>query len=155
MSKLLLEFPYILLRGNTIGFDLELEKFIHAQDRKGCIEFIQGILAGKKFIDKYGDVFKVQNIREREELKKILMGNFTFNRIMQKLGISTHKLFHMPLGSFKEYHESMVAGPGGVFGNTGGEYAPGDARVPKVLGAIQTRPAFNKKLKKKKRGFDM
>ena len=63
--------------------------------------------------------------------------------------------------SFFEYYlaETMVSGDGGVFGDTANisqssdAYAPGDARVPKALGAIQRRPGLAKKKRKKKNGY--
>ena len=78
---------------------------------------------------------------------------------MQKLGISTHKLFQIPLNSFKQYHETaMLAGPGGVFGTSSGSYADGDARVPKILGSMQRRnriPTFFKKKGKKTKSLQL
>jgi len=50
--------------------------------------------------------------------------------------------------------DGNVAGPGGALGTwtssqfSGDFYAPGDSRIPKVLGAVQRR---NKKKKRKKK----
>lgn len=63
--------------------------------------------------------------------------------------------------SFFEYYlaETMVSGDGGVFGDTvdiqqsSDAYAPGDARVPKVIGPIQRRAGLAKKKRKKKNGY--
>jgi hypothetical protein len=72
---------------------------------------------------------------------------------------------------FKMLKESMTAGAGGVFGDgpsghavysppdtidSGDTYAPGDARVPKVLGKgkVQTRKGSTGKKKKKKKETD-
>lgn len=60
--------------------------------------------------------------------------------------------------SFFEFYlaETMSAGDGGAFGNTvnisqsSDAYAPNDARVPKVLGAVQRRVGLSKKKRKKK-----
>jgi hypothetical protein len=57
--------------------------------------------------------------------------------------------------------EDMIAGPGGAFGDLGGEehggdvgnsdwYAPGDARVPKIIGAKEKHKKSCKKHKKGK-----
>ena len=58
----------------------------------------------------------------------------------------------------KEEDDSSYAGgalgPAAAAGNTQGDfYAPGDFRIPKVLGAIQTRrgPIGGKKRRKKKK----
>lgn len=63
----------------------------------------------------------------------------------------------------KVLEEAMTAGAGGALGpNAGGNfapnastsgdtYAPGDARVPKVLGKVQSRLASPKKKKRKKK----
>ena len=71
-------------------------------------------------------------------------------------------------GRFAKYFkkvlaEAMTAGAGGALGpNAGGNfapnaststdsYAPGDARVPKALGKVQSRLVSTKKKKKKKK----
>ena len=71
-------------------------------------------------------------------------------------------------GRFAKYfkkvlEEAMTAGAGGALGpNAGGNFAPnastssdsyaqGDARVPKVLGKVQSRLVSTKKKKKKKK----
>ena len=62
----------------------------------------------------------------------------------------------------KMLEEEMTAGAGGALGsgssynppgdvNSGDTYAPGDARLPKALGAVQTRKGTAGKKKKKKR----
>lgn len=63
----------------------------------------------------------------------------------------------------KVLEEAMTAGAGGALGpNAGGNFAPnastsgdtyepGDARVPKVLGKVQSRLASPKKKKRKKK----
>lgn len=149
---LLNEMPYLEFQGGKITFDLELERFMKNNDKVGCINFIRAILEGHPFKDKYGDILHLHTVPEREEFKRVLINSYQFNKVMQHLGISTHKLFLVPVSSFKDYHEAAMTsgGPGSVFGNTTGEYAKGDARVPKILGPIQTRPVFQKKPKKKK-----
>jgi len=67
---------------------------------------------------------------------------------------------------FKLIKEDMSAGAGGAFGDgpsthnvysppndisSGDTYAPGDARLPKALGAVQTRKGTAGKKKKKKK----
>lgn len=60
--------------------------------------------------------------------------------------------------SFFEFYlaETMSAGDGGAFGDTANisqssdAYAPGDARVPKVLGTVQRRVGLSRKKRKKK-----
>jgi hypothetical protein len=67
---------------------------------------------------------------------------------------------------FKILKEDMTAGAGGALGDgpsthavynppsdikSGDTYAPGDARVPKALGAVQTRKGSTGKKKKKKK----
>ena len=62
----------------------------------------------------------------------------------------------------KMLKEEMTAGAGGALGggssynppgdiNSGDTYAPGDARLPKALGAVQTRKGTTGKKKKKKK----
>ena len=55
--------------------------------------------------------------------------------------------------------EDLVAGAGGVFGNyapgstnigNSDDYAPGDSRIPKALGGVQTRNGKIAKKSKKK-----
>ncbi len=155
-NQILNEMPYIMIRGINNAFDLGLEVFIKNNDRIGCIRYIQSILNGHKFSDKYGDIFQLTDIQKREDFKEVLKHNFTFNQMMKKLGISVHKLFQQPLGSFKQYfNESMIAGAGGVFGNTDSNYAPGDARVPTILMSMQRRTfpelTLNSRKKSKKK----
>tara|TARA_B100002019_G_C20958261_1_gene445003 strand:+ start:348 stop:554 length:207 start_codon:yes stop_codon:yes gene_type:complete len=54
--------------------------------------------------------------------------------------------------------DGNVAGPGGALGTwtssqfSGDNYAPGDSRMPKVLGGVQRRIKKKRKKKKKKNG---
>lgn len=53
-------------------------------------------------------------------------------------------------------NEDNVAGSGGVFGSyPSGDYAPGDTRIPHVLGAKKTKKTKKKKKKKNKNKPDM
>lgn len=65
---------------------------------------------------------------------------------------------------YKRLMENMVSGPGGAFGDLGGEehggsvgnedfYAPDDARVPSVIGQRKKKKG-KKKLKLKKKSKD-
>lgn len=152
----LLEMPYIELVGSDVSFDLELERFVKTKNRIGCINFIRSVLNGDPYKDKYGDILQLQDEKEKETFKKILLNNYQFNKVMQTLGISTHKLFQLQKNSFVQYHEDAMTSMG-VFGASGSNYAPGDARMPKVLGSIQRRQfpnttiKFNKKKKRKKK----
>lgn len=53
--------------------------------------------------------------------------------------------------------EDNIAGSGGPLGSwtssqfSGDTYAPGDSRIPKVLGGVQRRAGVKKKRKKKKK----
>lgn len=144
-----MEFPYISLDGQDT-FDLELERFIKNKDKEGCVQFIRSILQGHAHKDKYGDVIQLQTAIEITKFKKQLLNNYQFNKICQSLGISTHKLLLLPKGGFKEFHEtSMTAGSGGAFGDFGGQYAAGDARVPKMIMPLQRRFKLKRKRKKK------
>ena len=83
-ESLLLEMPYINVRqhGETIKFDLELEKYAH--DLDGLKDVLRSVLQDGTVTDKYGDTIHLTTHDERMGFLSELTENDTVKLFLKK-----------------------------------------------------------------------